>query len=116
MNKQIVIVIPIVTSSIKDDELVSLRQCLHILGNRDIVYLCSEKLDTSFYENINDEFGVPFAKQTFEPDCFSNVAAYNKLCFDLRLYRAFGNYQFLLLYQLDAFVFEDRLDYWCGRN
>ena len=114
MTKQVVIVVPIITVTIEGDELTSLQQCLKMLNQHDIYYLCSDELDTSFYESLNNKYDVAFYKTTFRKGCFSSVGAYNRLCFSPKLYRAFSNYEYMLIYQLDAYVFEDRLDYWCN--
>ena len=116
MKQRVAIVIPIIAPSVKGDELQSLRQCLNTLGKRDIYYLCSNELDTTFYERLNNEAGVPFRKRTFGGEWFNGVNAYNRLCFSSMLYEAFAEYEYMLIYQLDAYVFEDRLDEWCQRG
>ena len=116
MKTEVAIVIPIISSSISGDELTSLKQCLNVLKNRDIYYICSDTLNTSFYEKMNDKYKVPFHKRNFRKDCFENVKAYNNLCFSPDLYQAFTQYSYILIYQLDAFIFEDKLDYWCSQG
>lgn len=116
MIQKIAIVVPIISDVVEGDELTSLRQCLKILKKRDIFYLCSDTLNTKFYENLNSENNIPFHKKTFEAKCFEGVAAYNRLCFSPSLYRAFAEYNYILIYQLDAYVFEDNLDYWCNQG
>lgn len=108
--------IPIVTPTVDGDELTSLQQCLRVLGKRDIVFICSEVLDTVFYEEIARQHQILFQKRCFEKECFSSVSAYNRLCFDPRLYQTFTDYEYILIYQLDAYIFEDRLDDWCHRG
>lgn len=116
MEHQVAIIIPIISPSIEGDELTSLKQCLRVLGNRDIYYLCSNTLDTSFYKELNEAYGITFLKKTFTKECFAGVAAYNRLCFSPDLYKAFPQYEFMLIFQLDAYVFEDKLDYWCTQE
>lgn len=116
MKQRVAIVIPIIAPGVKGDELQSLRQCLNTLGKRDIYYLCSNELDTTLYERLNNEAGVPFRKRTFGGEWFNGVNAYNRLCFSSMLYEAFAEYEYMLIYQLDAYVFEDRLDEWCQRG
>lgn len=116
MKQPVAIVVPIISISVDGDELTSLQQCLKILNHRDIYYLCSEELDTAFYENLNKEYGVTFNKTTFRKECFSSVSAYNQLCFFPDLYQAFADYEYMLIYQLDAYIFDDNLDYWCNQG
>ena len=116
MSKRVVIVIPIIAHTVKGDELQSLRQCLKVLGKRDICYLCSHELDTTFYEQACTEAGVKFRKRTFGSEWFKGVEGYNRLCFSSMRYEAVAEYSYMLIYQLDAYVCEDRLDEWCGRG
>lgn len=116
MIQKVAIVVPIISNVVEGDELTSLRQCLNVLKKRDIYYLCSDTLNTIFYENLNSEYNIPFRKKTFEAKCFDGVATYNQLCFSPGLYQAFAEYNYMLIYQLDAYVFEDNLDYWCNRK
>lgn len=116
MKQKVAIVVPIITPQVEGDELTSLQQCLHVLGQRDIIYLCSDELDTTFYEKINEQNHIPFHKHCFGQECFSSVEAYNKLCFSADLYTAFNQFEYMLIYQLDAFIFEDKLDYWCNQQ
>lgn len=116
MKPTVAIVVPIISPTIIGDELTSLQQCLEVLRERDIYYLCSDTLDTSFYESLNTEYNVPFRKKTFEAKCFDGVKAYNQLCFSPELYKAFEEYEYMLIYQLDAYIFEDKLYYWCSQG
>ncbi|MBP3763013.1 MAG: hypothetical protein J6I49_03920 [Bacteroidales bacterium] len=110
------VVIPIIAPTAEGDELQSLRQCLKVLNRWDIHYICSRELDTTFYEQLNAEHGVPFSKCTFGEEWFNGVKAYNRLCFSPMLYETFERYEYMLIYQLDAYVFEDRLEEWCRRG
>lgn len=116
MIQNVAIVIPIISPNITGDELSSLKQCLKVLNQHDIYYLCSNSLDTSSYEELNAEYNVPFRKKVFAPKCFDGVKAYNQLCFSPQLYKAFEAYEYMLIYQLDAYIFEDKLDYWCKQG
>ena len=44
---------------------------------------------------------------------FTDVAAYSRLCLSAPFYERFGDYRFILLYQLDCLVFSDQLLEWC---
>jgi hypothetical protein len=47
---------------------------------------------------------------------FSDVQGYNKLMLSAAFYETFLGYTYILIYQLDAFVFKDELLKWCDRN
>jgi hypothetical protein len=53
---------------------------------------------------------------SFEEKYFDGVQGYNSLMLSEVFYSAFLEYDFILIYQLDAFVFKDELDYWCAQG
>lgn len=66
--------------------------------------------------NVNDikQNGFRFIK--FPRKHFVSAEAYNKLLLSEEYYQAFKDYKFILIYQLDALVFSDRLMYWCHKG
>ena len=48
--------------------------------------------------------------------CFVGVESYNEMMLTVDFYRQFQQYDFMLIYQLDAFVFRDELDYWMAQD
>ena len=47
---------------------------------------------------------------------FGSVAAHTRLLLSTKFYEAFGDYEFLLVYHLDALVFSDQLLDWCEKG
>jgi hypothetical protein len=104
------ICIPIYKNQIDENEEKSLRQCLLILKNYPIFLVCSENLNIENYITLNSNLNVKRFKNVF----FENVQGYNKLMISNDFYEKFDNFKFMLIYQLDAFVFRDELKYWCN--
>lgn len=52
----------------------------------------------------------------FHPDHFSSVRAYCRLLTTEGFYRAFADYEYILIHQLDTLVFSDSLAAWCARG
>lgn len=50
----------------------------------------------------------------FDPAYFKSVKDNARLLMAEELFRAFSDYEYILQYELDALVFSDNLDYWCG--
>ncbi len=50
----------------------------------------------------------------FPPEYFTSVAAYSRLLLSPAFYQAFAAYDYILIYQLDCFVFSDRLAEFCA--
>jgi len=52
----------------------------------------------------------------FKNAYFAEISGYNKLMLDQLFYQAFKEFKFMFVYQLDAWVFRDELDYWIGKG
>ncbi|MFB9054544.1 DUF5672 family protein [Formosa undariae] len=111
-----IIVIPIYKSTLNDDEITSLKQCFKILGTHKISFITPKSLDIQYYQNLCDTLGVSCVFETFEDLYFKGLKGYNKLLMSAKFYQRFKAYNFMLIYQLDAWVFRDELDYWCEQN
>ena len=111
MNK--VIVIPCYRDTMEGTEEASLIQCSKIFGGRrDIVLAVPEKLDCSLYLKI-----IPSARiERFDDKFFVSVSSYSHLLLTPAFYQRFSDYDYMLIYQLDAWVFRDELDKWCAKG
>lgn len=107
-----VVVIPIYSAEPSANELISFTQCFHILGNHPIFVVAPKGLSLINYKAVIEVFNVIF----IEPKWQENVLSYNKLKTSRFFYELFKQYEFLLTYELDAFVFKDDLLYWCEKN
>ena len=116
MNNNIVVVIPVYKAFVTKADIVSLKQCLQVLNKYDICLICHEKLDLSEYKSCFLDSRVDFCVRYFNEQYFDSVKSYNELMLYVDFYRSFREYQYMLIYQLDAFVFEDQLEYWCNKG
>lgn len=113
MNKKdIVVVIPVYKSSLTDWEAVSLSQCVRVLHAYTLVLIKPASLDVDYLLADYPMLGV----EEFPDACFSSLNAYNKLVLDANFYRRFSTYTYLLIYQLDAYVFKDELLDWAAKG
>ena len=110
--EKVCVVIPIHSSNPSPYELISFKQCFNILNKYPIKIVAPKDLNLEAYEKINQGFEVIY----IDPIWQSNLLSYNKLKISRFFYRLFKNYEFLLTYELDAFVFQDDLDYWCAKG
>jgi len=105
-------VIPVYKQEMTEEEKYSLRRCAEIFAHRDISFMCPEGLDVAAYRRI-----VPGASTVrFLAEYFGSKKDYSRLMLHRGLYAGFDAYDYILIYQLDAFVFEDQLDDWCARE
>jgi hypothetical protein len=111
-NHLVAIIIPVYKQQPDVNELMSLRQCLNVLKRHPILFIGPEHLNTSVYEHICAGH-IKFTYIAFEQSYFDHIAGYNKLLLSPLFYKKFLSYKFILIYQLDAYVFKDELTYWC---
>ncbi|WPU91643.1 DUF5672 family protein [Mucilaginibacter sabulilitoris] len=106
------IAIPIYKQAPAASEMRSLDQCIKILHAYPVIFIAPQSLDTQAYEErCRDR--VDFKIIRFADQYFENIAGYNRLMLSPSFYKKFLNYKFMLVYQLDAWVFKDELRYWC---
>ncbi len=113
---QCCIVIPVYKPIANSFEKRAFRQCLRKFNARDIFIAVPISLDVSYYLRIAQRERAHFHIKTFEPKFFESISGYNQLLLNAEFYSQFSNYDYLLIYQLDAYVFEDDLDEWCQRS
>lgn len=108
-NKQVAVVIPIHKSQLSEYEMISLKQVCTVLGEYDIVAVVPNGLtlaEREAYTRI----------ESFAVDYFKSITDYNRLMLSPSFYRRFWQYEYILIYQLDAFVFADKLSWFCQQG
>ncbi len=113
MSKELVcIVIPIYKNTLTHFEQISLSQCLKILTKYPIYFVKPQSLNIDEILKKSPQIKV----ESFTDDYFESVQSYNRLMLSEEFYGRFTHYEFMLLYQLDAYVFKDELTEWCNRG
>lgn len=107
------IVIPVYKDVLDKYEELSFRQCLKLLHNYPIYIVTHSSLNLSAYEIIAKEYKIQLQKALFPISYFKSVSGYNSLLMQKAFYSKFISYEYILIYQLDAYVFRDELAYWC---
>lgn len=110
------VLIPVYKTELKAAEERSLRQCLTVLGKHSICLIGPEGLDITAYKAVAKACGTTVDMERFEPSYFSSVAGYNRLMLSRCFYERFAAWEYILIYQLDAWVFKDELDAWCAKG
>ena len=105
------IVIPIYKNELADFELKSLNQCLDLLGDFEICIVKPLNLELE-WPLSNSIYRV----ESFEDFYFKGISGYNQLLHALEFYQRFDESDYMLIYQLDAFVFKNDLQYWCDQG
>lgn len=114
MNKpnKVCVIISVYNASPSRYELISFQQCFKILGNRPIYIIAPHGLDMSAYKSVVPVFDVKYVDKKW----LASKLNYNKFKLSQYFYSLFAHHEYLLTYELDAFIFKDDLDYWCDKN
>lgn len=113
-KKNRIIVIPIYKREIDKFEIVSLNRCCEIFNNEEICLLTYSQLDLSLYECVLKSYKIKFYVKLLNKPFFIGIEGYNTLCLNRILYSSFQEYEWMLIYQLDAYVFRNDLDKFCN--
>lgn len=116
MTKQCIIIIPIYKKSITNDEQSSLVQCCNILQNFNICFVAPKGLECFEYKKIVSPLNINYSFKFFDKAHFENIISYSKFMLDKNFYKEFLEYKYMLIYQLDAWVFRDELQEWCSKG
>ena len=111
--KKAVVVIP-VYRVFTPTEAFAFCQCVDVLGSHPISVICPKNLDVSFIDGFRKNIDIDYVR--FEPKYFEGIKGYNNLLLTPSFYERFADYEYMLIYQLDAFVFHDSLNYWVDKG
>lgn len=108
----VTVVVPVYRTDLNEYERISLARLFAVLGNRRIVIVKPRSL------NVAQLAGDAASAETesFDDSYFSGIPGYNRLMMSEEFYRRFADSEYILIYQLDAYVFRDELDEWCGKG
>lgn len=106
------VVIPIYKATLSELERRSLLQAYVVLQQYPLVVIKPESLDLS-------ELQKEYPKLTFcsfNDSYFKGIPGYNRLMLSTLFYERFLDSTYILIYQLDAYVFKDELTEWCTKG
>ncbi|MDR2065457.1 MAG: hypothetical protein LBP85_07110 [Prevotellaceae bacterium] len=111
-NKTVKILIPIYKLPFDEYEQKSLQRTYNYLSNYPISFVKPKSLD------ISDIFKTYPKIQTecFSDDYFTSISDYNRLMLSEEFYGRFLDYKYILICQLDAYIFRKDLDVWVQKD
>jgi hypothetical protein len=109
---EVCVVIPHYQEALARSEQASLDRCMAVLRSYPTVLVKPQGLAfralLAAYPTLRAE--------SFPDQSFASVYEYNRLMLSDDFYARFASYRYILIYQLDAFVFSDQLAAWCRRG
>lgn len=104
--RKIVVVIPYFHEHLSLEERISLEQCEKVLNKYEIILLIPKRLEGK---------ELPEHLMVVVPDeWLDSIESYNQMMVNIDFYSRFRRYEYMLIYQLDAIVFSDRLLEFCN--
>src|ERR1035438_315900 len=105
MNKmhKVAVIIPFYQDSLSEYEIIALEQCEKVLHAYPKIAIKPQSLvlpEATKKYNFSNEV-------SFEDKYFEGIKGYNSLMLSELFYSKFLDYEYILIYQLDAFVFKD---------
>ncbi|GAA4334367.1 hypothetical protein GCM10023149_41690 [Mucilaginibacter gynuensis] len=111
-GKEAVIIIPFYKTTLTAYENIALDRCFKTLSRHNIIAIKPRSLTMPAETGQYTFTGVV----SFDDDFFVNIQGYNRLMMSEVFYGAFLDYKYILIHQLDVFVFKDELQEWCSQN
>lgn len=104
-KKKVAVVVPMHNrSTLTRDELISFRHLTRYLASYDKYLVVPENLQVNL---------PGCGLKRFRAEYFGSAIANTRLLLSEHFYRSFSEYQYVLIYHLDALVFSDQLTTWC---
>ena len=114
--KTVTVIIPVYLTSLSQDEELSFRRTLKILKGYPITLICPKSLNLSVYEELAEKENKKIYTERFNDNYFNGIEGYNRLMLSYDFYHRFESYEYILICQLDAYIFKDELQEWCDKG
>ncbi len=106
--KKVAVVIPTYSENLAKHEIISLQQLCKVLGEYEKIFVAPDGLKCE-YGYFSEGIRVEYFPQVY----FKNTITYSQLLLTEQFYDRFSEYEYILIHQLDVFVFKDRLKEFC---
>jgi hypothetical protein len=112
--KKFCIVIPIYKEELDCVEEISLKRLYTVIGDKDydVFLVYPNEMNLENYLNIYSSL----KQVAFDPIYFKNTHTYSQLCLNYNFYNMFSEYEYMLIYQLDCYLFYDEIEKWCNKG
>lgn len=112
MHKRLAIIIPVYKDVIDKFEQASLQKCCLTLDKYEIFLVTHDAVILKEYLEICPKAKVKY----FNKKYFNNIEGYNKLMLNLNFYKAFLNFEYIMIYQLDALILKNDIEEWLDKE
>jgi hypothetical protein len=111
-DRLVKIVIPVYRENLTPDEEISFNQCYAVLSRYPLVIIKPNSLEVNA---LCRQYPL-LQTESFDDKYFRSIESYNELMLSSEFYARFPDSTYILICQLDAFVFRDELQAWCNKS
>ncbi|WP_291115415.1 DUF5672 family protein [Empedobacter sp. UBA7248] len=113
--KKVGIVVPIYRDFLDEFEKKSLKSITQHFNDFEIIFAAPKGLSTSRYSSYFNKI-KHLRIEYFSSNCFDSIDAYNQLLLSKEFYQTFEEFEYILICQLDVYVFKNKLNEWCEKD
>jgi len=110
------VLVPFYQEEPAENEKKSFLNLLDCIQDSPVILCCPESLNTDTMLALAGEQGRDIQIERFADESFSSVRSYNLLMLHKTFYERFLQYDYVLIHQLDAWVFANELKTWCQKD
>jgi len=110
---KVIIIIPVYKQVPDEEEKKALRQALKLFARYPLKIVGPDDISFQSYHEI----GFTESQIERQPSRnFAGISAYNKWLCSKAFYQNYQHYTYILIFQTDAWVFQDQLEQWCDKG
>ena len=116
-NKECIFGIPVYKSALSVTEKASLNQLCKIIGNEyELCLICPADMTLNEYFEIADKHNIKLSTLFCAKQYFRGTKTYSFMCETADFYKCFNEYKYLFIYQLDGWIFENKVKEYLNLN
>ena len=106
-EKKVAVMVPLPNARLTEDESISMRHLREYLGDYEKFLLVPEGMNVAI-----DGFAV----KELGREHFGSAANHNRMLYRTDFWEMFSEFEYVLMYHLDALIFSDQLLEWCEKD
>lgn len=109
--------VPVYKNNLSITEKASLNQLCKIIGNDyEICLICPDDIDLTEYNEIANNYNIKLSTLFCNKQYFKGTTSYSYMCETVDFYKCFNEYKYLFIYQLDGWIFENKVKEYLDLN
>lgn len=118
ISTNVAVVVPLhkAFNKLSENEKFSLKSSCNKLSQYPHILFGPKELNWKEYQNFYADANIQVEIKLFKAKYFENIEGYNSLLKSLVFFRNFNKYDYILIFQTDAYILKDELEFWCKKG